>query len=73
VGGFLAALDRRVLVVGSGGLSHDPPVPTLKTADPKALDRIVHGMPMTPEQRRARQDRSPRRPRFAAGGGGCRR
>ena len=33
VGGFLAALDRRVLVVGSGGLSHDPPVPTLKTAE----------------------------------------
>ena len=29
VGTYLAALDKRVLVVGSGGLSHSPPVPTL--------------------------------------------
>jgi 2,3-dihydroxyphenylpropionate 1,2-dioxygenase len=29
IGGFLAALaDERVLVLGSGGLSHDPPVPS---------------------------------------------
>ena len=56
VGAFLAGLDQRVLVLGSGGLSHDPPVPTLATAPPAALDRIVHGVPMTAEQRRARQD-----------------
>lgn len=56
VGTFLATLDKRVLVVGSGGLSHDPPVPTLATAPPAALDRIVHGAPMTPEQRMARQE-----------------
>ncbi|KUI34883.1 3-(2,3-dihydroxyphenyl)propionate dioxygenase [Mycobacterium sp. IS-1590] len=55
LGTFLATLDKRVLVVGSGGLSHDPPVPTLATAPPAALERIVHGMPMTPEQRQARQ------------------
>ena len=55
VGNYLATLDKRVLVVGSGGLSHDPPVPTLATAPPAALDRIVHGEPMTPEQRQARQ------------------
>nr|WP_090340455.1 3-carboxyethylcatechol 2,3-dioxygenase [Mycolicibacterium malmesburyense]CRL69457.1 3-(2,3-dihydroxyphenyl)propionate dioxygenase [Mycolicibacterium malmesburyense] len=55
LGAFLATLDKRVLVVGSGGLSHDPPVPTLATAPPAALDRIVHGVPMTPEQRQARQ------------------
>ncbi len=34
VGNYLATLDKRVLVVGSGGLSHDPPVPTLATAAP---------------------------------------
>ena len=34
VGGYLATLGKRVLVVGSGGLSHDPPVPTLATATP---------------------------------------
>jgi 2,3-dihydroxyphenylpropionate 1,2-dioxygenase len=55
VGNYLARLDKRVLVVGSGGLSHDPPVPTLSTAPPQALDRIVHGRPMTTEQRAARQ------------------
>nr|WP_234712735.1 3-carboxyethylcatechol 2,3-dioxygenase [Mycolicibacterium komanii]CRL68354.1 3-(2,3-dihydroxyphenyl)propionate dioxygenase [Mycolicibacterium komanii] len=55
LGAFLATLDKRVLVVGSGGLSHDPPVPTLATAPPAALERIVHGAPMTPEQRQARQ------------------
>ncbi|WP_245234077.1 3-carboxyethylcatechol 2,3-dioxygenase [Mycobacterium sp. PS03-16] len=55
VGGYLASLGKRVLVVGSGGLSHDPPVPTLATAPPAALDRIVRGAPMSAEQRMARQ------------------
>src|SRR6266403_3743256 len=32
VGTYLATLGKRVLVLGSGGLSHDPPVPTLATA-----------------------------------------
>jgi 2,3-dihydroxyphenylpropionate 1,2-dioxygenase len=55
VGTFLATTGKRVLIVGSGGLSHDPPVPTLATAPPAALDRIVHGVPMSTEQRQARQ------------------
>ncbi|UMB70426.1 3-carboxyethylcatechol 2,3-dioxygenase [Mycobacterium paraterrae] len=55
VGSYLNTLDRRVLVMGSGGLSHDPPVPTLATATPQVVERIVHGRPMTPEQRAARQ------------------
>jgi 2,3-dihydroxyphenylpropionate 1,2-dioxygenase len=55
VGTFLATVGKRVLIVGSGGLSHDPPVPTLATAPPAALDRIVHGVPMSTEQRQARQ------------------
>jgi 2,3-dihydroxyphenylpropionate 1,2-dioxygenase len=55
VGSFLATLNKRVLVVGSGGLSHDPPVPTLATATPAVVERIVQGRPMTPEQRLARQ------------------
>nr|WP_245906214.1 3-carboxyethylcatechol 2,3-dioxygenase [Mycolicibacterium palauense] len=46
---------QRILLVGSGGLSHDPPVPTLATAPPAALDRIVRGAPMSTEQRAARQ------------------
>jgi 2,3-dihydroxyphenylpropionate 1,2-dioxygenase len=55
VGSYLATLNKRVLVMGSGGLSHDPPVPTLATATPQIAERIVHGRPMTPEQRWARQ------------------
>jgi 2,3-dihydroxyphenylpropionate 1,2-dioxygenase len=55
VGNYLATLDKRVLVIGSGGLSHSPPVPTLGTGGPAVLQRIVHGDPMTSEQRQARQ------------------
>jgi 2,3-dihydroxyphenylpropionate 1,2-dioxygenase len=55
VGSYLATLGKRVLLVGSGGLSHDPPVPTLATANPTLVERIVHGRPMTSEQRMARQ------------------
>ena len=55
VGSYLATLGKRVLLVGSGGLSHDPPVPTMATATPQVVERIVHGRPMTPEQRSARQ------------------
>jgi 2,3-dihydroxyphenylpropionate 1,2-dioxygenase len=55
VGTFVTTLQKRVLVMGSGGLSHDPPVPTLATAPPAALERIVHGAPMSLEQRQARQ------------------
>jgi 2,3-dihydroxyphenylpropionate 1,2-dioxygenase len=55
IGEYLMTLDKRVLLVGSGGLSHDPPVPTLATAPPAALDRIVRGVPMSSEQRAARQ------------------
>lgn len=55
VGDYLGGLDKRVLIVGSGGLSHSPPVPTLAGAPPQLLERIVHGRPMTPQQRQARQ------------------
>ena len=56
IGEYLGTLSKRVLVVGSGGLSHDPPVPTLATAPPAALERIVGGAPMSPEGRAARQE-----------------
>ncbi|WP_395310662.1 3-carboxyethylcatechol 2,3-dioxygenase [Mycobacterium sp. AMU20-3851] len=56
IGKHLGTLGKRVLLLGSGGLSHDPPVPTLATAPPAALERIVGGKPMTPEARAARQE-----------------
>jgi len=69
VGGYLATLDKRVLVIGSGGLSHSPPVPTLATAAPAVLQRIVHGEPMTSEQRQARQTAVIDAAKSFAGGG----
>jgi 2,3-dihydroxyphenylpropionate 1,2-dioxygenase len=68
VGSYLATLSKRVLVVGSGGLSHDPPVPTLATATPQIVERIVHGRPMTAEQRSARQTAVMEAARKFAGG-----
>jgi 2,3-dihydroxyphenylpropionate 1,2-dioxygenase len=68
VGSYLATLNKRVLVVGSGGLSHDPPVPTLATATPQIAERIVHGRPMTAEQRSARQTAVMEAARDFAGG-----
>ena len=69
VGSYLATLNKRVLVVGSGGLSHDPPVPTMATATPTVVERIVHGRPMTPEQRLARQTAVMDAAKSFAGGG----
>jgi 2,3-dihydroxyphenylpropionate 1,2-dioxygenase len=33
-----------VLVVGSGGLSHDPPVPSLQGAGPELRERLLRGL-----------------------------
>lgn len=58
IGRYAATLNRRVLFVGSGGLSHDPPVPTLEGAAPEvAASLISEGRRLTPEQRAARQMR----------------
>ena len=51
VGQSAAELDRRVLFVASGGLSHDPPVPVLEGAPPRVADALIEGHPPTPEQR----------------------
>lgn len=45
VGTFLASTGKRCLVIGSGGLSHDPPVPQLKGAPPEVVERLIHGIP----------------------------
>ena len=51
VGKAARQLNRRVLFVGSGGLSHDPPVPILEGAPPRVADALIEGHPPTPEQR----------------------
>jgi 2,3-dihydroxyphenylpropionate 1,2-dioxygenase len=58
IGGFLATLeDERVLVIGSGGLSHDPPVPQWATADDAARAMLLNGRHPTAAAREARQQR----------------
>lgn len=58
VGEFFADTDKRVLFLGSGGLSHDPPVPQYATATPEQRDFLTDGRHPTPEARAARQQRT---------------
>lgn len=51
VGEAAAQLDRRVLFLASGGLSHDPPVPVLDGAPPRVADALIEGNAPPPEQR----------------------
>lgn len=57
IGQAAADLDRRVLFLGSGGLSHDPPVPVLDGAPPRVADALIEGHPPTPEQRARGEER----------------
>jgi len=56
LGHHFAADTRRILVLGSGGLSHDPPIPTLDHPDPGVRERITIRNRLTAEQRAARQE-----------------
>jgi 2,3-dihydroxyphenylpropionate 1,2-dioxygenase len=57
IGSIAATLDRRVLFIGSGGLSHDPPAPVLQGAPPKVAEALIAGTPPTPEQRARSEQR----------------
>lgn len=50
VGEAAAELDKRVLYLGSGGLSHDPPGAGSRRP-PRVADALIEGHPPTPEQR----------------------
>jgi 2,3-dihydroxyphenylpropionate 1,2-dioxygenase len=58
VGEFFKDRDERVLFLGSGGLSHDPPVPQIATATPEQRESLIAGRHPTPEARAARQERT---------------
>ncbi|SFB53506.1 2,3-dihydroxyphenylpropionate 1,2-dioxygenase [Amycolatopsis marina] len=49
--------EQRVLFLGSGGLSHDPPVPQLENATEEVAARLIDGRNPTPEERARRQAR----------------
>ncbi len=56
IGRFVATLPGRTLMVGSGGLSHEPPVPTLAHPDPIVRERItVRSTPTAPEREQRMQ------------------
>lgn len=57
VGAAIAELDKRVLIVGSGGLSHDPPVPRFDTAPPAVRERLIDGRNLSADEREAREAR----------------
>ncbi len=58
VGRFARGLNKRVLILGSGGLSHQPPVPELATANPHLADRLKgSGRNLPEEEREARTQR----------------
>lgn len=57
VGRFAAATGKRVLISASGGLSHDPPTPSIVTAPDDVKARLIDGRRPTTEARLAREER----------------
>lgn len=58
IGEFFKNSDKKVLFIGSGGLSHDPPVPRFAEATEDQKKFLVNGRKPTPEARAARQQRT---------------
>jgi 2,3-dihydroxyphenylpropionate 1,2-dioxygenase len=59
VGSFAGTLaNDRVLILGSGGLSHDPPVPQWDTANSEQRASLLNGRHPTEAAREARQRRT---------------
>jgi 2,3-dihydroxyphenylpropionate 1,2-dioxygenase len=58
LGRRLARSNRRVLVIGSGGISHEPPVPELADATDEVAERLIAGRNPSAESRAAREART---------------
>ena len=57
LGDFSRAYPGRVLLAASGGLSHDPPIPSLTGAPGPVRERLIAGGAVSPESRVMRQQR----------------
>jgi len=58
LGRWAVSLNKRVLIIGSGGLSHQPPVPELATANDHMKDRMLgSGRHLPEDEREARTHR----------------
>lgn len=70
VGQFFAGSDRKILFAGSGGLSHDPPIPSFRTLPPDRREVLLDNRNPTPEFVKARVHRVAEAGRLAALGEG---
>ncbi|KRW61058.1 3-carboxyethylcatechol 2,3-dioxygenase [Pseudomonas sp. TTU2014-080ASC] len=58
IGRWASSLDKRVLLIGSGGLSHQPPVPELANVEGLMADRLKgSGRHLPADEREARTQR----------------
>lgn len=57
IGQFAMQSGKRVLFAASGGLSHDPPVPSIRGADSELRERLISGRNPTPQAKQAREQR----------------
>jgi 2,3-dihydroxyphenylpropionate 1,2-dioxygenase len=72
VGRHLVSLKKRVVILGSGGLSHDPPFPQLENAAEPQLEFLIAGRNPSAEAREARVRRvKDAAERFVAGDASC--
>ena len=58
VGAWAEQAPERVLIIGSGGLSHDPPVPAITTAPADVRSKLIDGGALNHAQRYQRQNRA---------------
>lgn len=58
IGHWALQTGLRVLVLGSGGLSHDPPIPKLQGATPEVETKLIAGHNPSIEERRAREQQN---------------
>ena len=72
IGEFLAGTNMRITVVGSGGLSHDPPTPRLEMSPPDVAARLIKRQTPTQDELDARENRVIRAARdLVVGKGPC--
>jgi 2,3-dihydroxyphenylpropionate 1,2-dioxygenase len=73
LGRFLSATGKRIVILGSGGLSHDPPTPRLAEAPAHVVARLIDRHTPSAEDLRQRETRVLAAARaLVAGGGPCR-
>ncbi len=58
LGRYLDTLPGRTLVIGSGGLSHEPPMPGMDHPNAEVRERVIARFEATPAERQARTSRA---------------